>query len=271
MKITAARRSRAEIISDRDKFDQERDALVSKRSAEYEEYRKEDRRIQQSIIAQVNEALSSIHGLDLRVHVEQSFRSRGYQVTVYSNDSNVHGKDKALSWNWSAELGADGELIKDSGSWSGLQAVTEEQLESLRKSVTALEILNSLDWTEILSSAVPDYTEYVKTNPSSLGERPDFERELIEIDIADAIESGDLLLSNKRASSLIYFGVIKETPSMYEVYEVPKSWLDAVGEDEDSRWSSIDEVVKLGKTNAYKITKDKFIKMLATPLTVVKV
>ena len=163
----------------------------------------------------------------------------------------------ALSWNWSVKLDADGDVVKDSGSWSGLSAVTVEQIQDLRNTVDILEILNNTDWKTLLNTKVPDYKDYITmTNPSYEKPERNYDAELKEADIEDivgdanaAVFVGNALPDYFRGNE--YVTLLKETPKRFNVYVFHEGDIDD--------W-------KLGKDIGYSavITKDKFYQYVDT-------
>lgn len=255
MKITCAKRSREEIIRDRDEYDAKRKAVHEQADAEIGKYRKALYDVHESVKVQVEEQIANfIHVLNLDVYVDSGWRNN-LQVTVKSNERNIFSKEKALSWSWSAQLTREGELKKESGSWSGLQAVTQEQLESLRQSVACLEVLNSIDWVAILSAPVPNADDYLTVNTYEVdNNRPNYEAELMEAEIDEAIQNGSWIKGHGykyyMTRATVYYKVLKETPAQYEVMEV---------------WENN---LKNGDTNIhpYKIKKDIFFQVIDIPI-----
>ena len=119
-----------------------------------------------------------------------------WRVKIEAHEDDKYSNDNvSLAWHWGASLDGDGNVVKESGSWSGLQAVTPEQIDDLEESIRILKLLNSMDWKAILGKAIPDRSNYIdKEAQSELYDRnhnrPDFERQLLEADVEDAIESG---------------------------------------------------------------------------------
>lgn len=163
----------------------------------------------------------------------------------------------ALSWKWFVKLDADGNVVKDSGSWSGLSAVTVEQIQDLRNTADILEILNNIDWKTILNTKVPAYSDYITMNDPSY-EKPDrdYDAELKAADIEAIIGDEDAAVFVGNALSDYFEGndyvsILKETPKRFNVYVFPE--LRIAG------W-------KLGKDVGYNaaISKDKFYKFVDT-------
>ena len=257
MKITCAKRSREEIIKDRDEYDARKKAINDEYDTQMSNYHKAVNNVYEGVKNEVEAELANfMESLNLEVRVESGWRDN-LQVNVRSNENNIHNKDKALSWNWQAQMDRNGEIKKESGSWSGLQAVTEVQLESLRQSVACLEVLNSMDWASILSAQLPNADDYLTANPWEVNHnRPNYEAELMEAEIDEAIQNGSWIKGhgykwyNNRAT--VYYKVLKETPKSYEVEEV---W--------ESRMNEADKY-----SNPYKISKEKFFQVIDRPIEV---
>lgn len=75
-------------------------------------------------------------------------------VDVYCNER--FGLSDALRWRFKVVFDkATQTVTKETSSWSGLQATTDEQLESLQQTVDALKQLNSMPWYDIILSSMP--------------------------------------------------------------------------------------------------------------------
>lgn len=279
MRITASRRD--DIIRERDAFDADRAQRKAKYDEQYTSYRKALREVLSEVESEIKSELFSIQNLDLQVSAEESiirYRADSYEdaieVTVLSNEDNVHGKDKALSWRWHSKINAEGEVINETGSWSGLQATTPEQLESLRQSVAALEILNSLDWKSILTRTLPDYNEYVEYDEKLNTKRPDYEQQLMEVEIEDATEAGNVLIKGIPAykdstAPLYWYKVVKETPQYYIVKELYSLNVQSIQNGEQISWGTreletIADLVAVSRET--RIRKDKFMEIIEKPI-----
>lgn len=254
MKISCAKRSRDEISRDRDEYDVKRKSIHEQADKEQTSFRRALDDVYQSVKSQLESELANFDSLNLNIDVSLGTIDT-LEVTVGSNRDHVHSKHKALSWDYRARLTKEGEVIRETGSWSGLQAVTEEQLESLRQSVACLEVLNSIDWAAILATPTPKYEDYLITDTYSVDrDRPDYESELLEAEIDEAIEKGSWIKGHGYkyylARATVYYKVLKETPAQYEVMEV---------------WENN---LKNGDTNIhpYKIKKDTFFQVIDQPI-----
>ena len=218
-----------EIIKARDEWDTRNAEQHAKYEAQYAVFTKKQNEIFGDIECKVLAALNEVE-LPLVVEADTGFsmRRNNVQVRVKSNENNVHGEDKALSWTWEVSLGEGTTVEKKTSSWSGLQATTSEQLESLRQTVKALEILNEINWRDMLEVTLPDWKEHV-TERSSIGERPKFEAEIRAAEIAGLIGTNTLIkgVSTGRDSrGTSWYLIISESPKQYKVVvdcETPKS------------------------------------------------
>lgn len=266
MKITCAKRSREEIIKDRDEYDAKKKAMHDQYDTERRNYSKAVHDVYAGVKAEVETQLANfMHTLNLDVHVDSGWGD-DLQVRVMSNEHDVHSKDKALSWNWTAQMTKDGELKKESGSWSGLNAVTEAQLESLRQSVACLEILNRMDWESILSAELPNLADYITVNTYDVDHnRPNYEQELLETEIDEAIQNGSWIKGHGykwyNSKSTVYYKVLKETPKQYEVAEVWEAYME--NEVNRARYSHSDMT--------YKVSKDVFFQLIDKPLEIMDI
>ena len=260
MKITCAR-NRADILKDKEAYAKRKQLRREQREAQAARYKEDYRSVVGPVKAQVEDAISPFNDLNLEVDIWEPLDSNpGLMVVVYSNRNNVHSKDKALSWEWSAKIDMNtGEVIKDSGSWSGLNAVTAENIRSLRQSVDCLETLNSMDWQHILNVKLPDLNDYTLPQEKDPDADRDFDQELVEADIEDAIGSGALIAGHGyqyyRPSARVYYQVLKESESNYWVSEIYPSEAD-----DPSQYPE-----------PYRITKKKFFGLIDKPVELVEV
>lgn len=253
MKITSSKRD--DIIKQRDEYQADYD----RRKALYEEDERTFRRARYDQYHEVEEEIKRRLGVlqdGLRVTVSGGW-DRGLEVKIDNGDS-PHEEGIALSWDYRAKITEDGEVKAETGSWSGLKAITKEQLENLHATVEVLEAINELDWKELLDVSTPDYKEYVKhSNPQWDKDKPDFNVMLFEADVEDAIGK-DVLFHRPEESSYSrnpYYKIISETPKNYNIVEIPNYFIT----QEDYReGQSIADFIKLRSTFYHtRISKDK--------------
>lgn len=143
-------------------------------------------------------------------------------VEVRCNENEKFNDDVALAWNYEVSLTRDGDVVKESSSWSGLKATTREQIDSLQSSVEALRYLNNVDWENLLTVTLPDYEDY--RQESVLNEiDKEFKRQLSDSFISELIGSNTWVRivpfesSGYRDRATLYANIVRETPSQYEV------------------------------------------------------
>lgn len=261
MKITCAR-NREQIAREQAAYDERRAAKKAKKDAQYKSWQKDYLEIANSVKEQIEDALSAFTSLNLEVNVDLSWDS-SLKVSIGSNQHNVHDEHKALSWDWTAYVDRKtGELKKESGSWSGLNAVTTEQIESLKQSAACLEVINSLDWESMLNVDLPKYEDYVTNDvyEKDPDDGRNFKQELLEADVEDAMHAGLWIKGHGyrfyRPSADVYYKVLKETPTQYEVTEQYAWDLENGKQPHDS---------------SYKIRKDTFFQVIDNPVKTLEV
>ena len=245
MKIYAVNRD--EILRRKKEYESEE----AKYNDEYNQYLGAKRTFYRNIESSVKDAIGDT-SIPLNVHAGKRYDSVSVEI---DNGSTPHS-DSALTWNWNVQLSDEGEVIKETGSWSGLSATTPENIANLKESVRILEVLNNLDWKQLLSAIPPAYEEYVTTRP---GPKPNFEKELLYADIADAMHDEKLIKGHGykyyRSGVSVYYRIISLAPQSYKVQEIYEDYLS-----DPDRWP-----------DPYRIQKDKFLEVINIPLQIVEV
>lgn len=218
----------------------------------------------------VRSKLSGLDKLDIEVWGDRVFRSQGIQINVKVNERKLFDADNALSWTYQVQLDRSGNLQKESSSWSGLQAVTEAQMDSLRQTLTALEILNSIDWMPVVNVDVPKFSDYTTEKDPRYEQAPNFDQELLEADIEDAIGNNVLIKGDSHNYSWVnrdgsYYGILKETASQYTIFELPARRLEQIASDYEAE-SLSKYVERAGKPYSYRVSKSTFRKLIYTPV-----
>lgn len=269
MKITSSK------LDDIRKAKEEWDAETSRRDAIHDEDRQRYRKASDAVIAPVeyklSTALRKFDALEFEIsgEIAGGYRgSRGLEFKIRCNDSRVHDENSALSWNWSVGINGDGEVVKDSGSWSGLNATTEENMKSLRQSVEALEYLNSLNWAELIDVDTPEYMDYI-SDMEPRGSRPNFEQQMKEAELEEYIGKDVMLLgtsmpeyeSRWNQPVTTWFIILGETPKQYRVGEVSayqaRYWFE--------QGQTIEEIVESAKRYTSRYRKDRIFSALKYP------
>lgn len=270
MKITSSRRE--DLIRQKQEYDENAAKLQQEHDEQYDNLSRARREVFNGVAQHVRSQIEGLVGADnLDVYVEEADWEREdgemgrLRVRVMVNEHRVHAEDKALSWSWEVKLTPSGEIKKDSGSWSGLQACTAEQLEDLRKTLQALEILNDMNWPEILRKELPNYKDYVTTRAPFRGDRPDFEGQIFEAEIEEAIGKPILFQGAAPEYRGWYYAVLSQTEKQYRIVNIP---LYLLKEPEYRKDQTVEELIDhYSKFNVQRVMKSKFATMLAKPLT----
>lgn len=194
MTITASRVD--DLLKQRDEYDARLNELKSRRDGEDAAYQSAQYDAEKAVERKIM-ALIGPTTLDIRVDVNQDWTSRGnssvilWKIRIDVNERRKFKDDTSLVWSWSVGL-SNGVIRKESSSWSGLQAVTPEQIADLEESVKVIKTLNAIDWDEIIHAPTANYRDY---HDSALydeynkvsKERPDFEGQIRDEKLLDAI------------------------------------------------------------------------------------
>lgn len=216
-KITADRREdilkrKAEYEAKRAEYEADRDERSHKfEMAEYD--------VMNPIKQQLESDLSVFNLLQFVVRVERHYGGKGVRVRIECNENRKFDDSVALAWNYDVNLTKDGEVKRESSSWSGMSAVTPEQVASLKQTVEAVEYLLNLDWASLLDVTLPRYRDYYD-GALSEPEKEDFDAELREAELEEYIGTDTLILVENFESSgwrgrEVYVRLIRETPSQY--------------------------------------------------------
>lgn len=228
MKITCNRRD--DIIKRRDEYEADYKAREERYEAQKHAFYTAERNVTSLVEEEVGAQLRHYPALQFDIRASRGFfHSGGMSIRIQCNEDNKFDDNVALSWSYDVELNEAGEVTKKSSSWSGLKATTPEQMESLVQTVEALKYLNSVDWATVLNKELPKYDDYFKGPSLSRRDRPDFEQELVEADLEDAVGT-DKLVRGKATNATGYRGegyylLLKETPTQYVTIFIPDYYL----------------------------------------------
>lgn len=242
MKIYAGRRE--DILKRKEEYEADKSARQAKYDKQYSEFRNAQRGFFNGIEDVVRAAIGET-SLDLRIDADIMY-GEGVRVSI-SDESDKFNEDKALAWSYKVWVDSAGTVKKESSSWSGLNAVTEAALDNLKEIVRVLDKIQHIDWDNVLKQTGPNYEDYVtEGNPTYERNAPDFDSELRELDIEDAIGKDVAIRgingSGKYYRSNIIYKILKESPTQYTV-------------DEGMDWN--DQIRFAG--SPYRINKAKFL------------
>lgn len=221
MKIIATRKE--DILRRKAEYDTKVAEYEADQQTRRRNYRQAENAVTEPVRQFLYDTLAQFDLLDFEIDVHQNFRAlsrdSGLNVSIRCNERDKFADTSALSWNYDCYIEEDGEVKKESGSWSGLKATTAAQLDSLKQTVAALELLNSLDWYEILNKEMPKYSDYFDGGVER-PERVDFNKELQEAEIEDVIGQNVLVRVggiSEYGRTPVWARFIKETPTQYQI------------------------------------------------------
>ena len=260
MKILAARSD--EIRRERDEFNSKKYKSEKIRDEQVKNYRQAERDIFNPIEEYVESNLSK-YSDDVRVEVDTRYGS-GIQVQVRVNEDHKFDDDYALAWSFSVWLKDNGQVEKESSSWSGLNATTAASVEDLKKTVSAIEWLSSQDWVSILDKKLPDWEEYVTEKVPTTDRN--FNQEIQEAQIEEivgqrkAIEGVSLYQNALRRNGDGWYIIKGETPKFYTVIWAPEYRL----KEFDSLEDMLADEFEHGFSE--RVKKEKFVNYVGTDI-----
>lgn len=272
MKITASRRD--DILKQRDEYDAEQKRRRARREKDASNYRHARHDIMEPIADAIKDKLKQFNLLDFEVDVSESY-GVGLEARIRCNEYRVNDESSALSWSYTCVYDTENDEVKrESNSWSGLSACTAEQIASLRQTVSAIELLSNLDWKSLLNVALPDFSDFDSTpeGEEPLGNRPDFESQLIEADLEDAIGKPVLVVGeafdggNYRPGVPVYYRMLKASPKQYVVTMVYKGTIDEMIE-QGASWEEV--LAKADSFYEYRVSKEKLHRWVDNPVQIV--
>lgn len=164
MKITRiSAASYADIVRQRDEYDAETDRLKVLKEGNTNKYRAAQRTIRENIANAVLKLIGPT-SLNLDVYVDTDWMGGigdklGWMISIKNN---YYGNtdQRALCWYITIKLNSEGDVVKESNSWSGLKAVTLEQIADLEESVRIIKLIANTDWRELLSTPPANSDDY---------------------------------------------------------------------------------------------------------------
>ena len=193
---------RREIDQQAQKYNVERDAKKNEYDAQMGNYRRVVMDIEDNVRSNLEQVLPYSDLIDIKVSRDYDWSSGAPYLSVKISYDLNKTKNQSLAWSYSVGLDRDGNIKKESNSWSGLNAVTQEQLDDLEKSIEILKKLNIIDWESIVKTDVPSVKDYVTTK--TLPEK-DFTFEQFNADLEDFVGQ-DVIFISKYLKSENYYG-----------------------------------------------------------------
>ena len=221
MKIYAARRD--EILKQKAEYEESRKEAQARYDRQYSEYL-DAREVQaRKISSYLEHEFEKFNLLDFDIYVDPRYvrdeetgqRGQMYGVKIECNDSRIHDDTSALSWTYKVQLLPNGKTKRESSSWSGLNATTEENIESLSQTLDALKFLLNVDWAGLLNLKVPEYEDYITEHLGpDQGQKFDFM--LLEDELIDAAGTDKGFKGyNKDTHNPGWYVITKVTPKRF--------------------------------------------------------
>lgn len=275
MRILASRRD--DILKRRDEYDAKAARNKAIRDEQYSRFNQAQNSVFKSVEDKIRQQLGDKIG-ELYIKVDTRF-GRGLQVQIGNSDGGPRRDANAsLTWSWNASLDENGNVKKESSSWSGLEATTLEHIQDLKLCVEQLEIINTMDWSELLDVSLPNWKDYIdESQMEPLEPRPNFDYELFEADIADAI-GANILIKAKGGKSFrgdVYFQILRDSGSQYTVREMPSHYVDTIQKGgtipyQGSEVSTLAELVTVFEGYVSRIQKSNFYSKVYVPLQMIE-
>lgn len=255
MKITCSKkddilRQKAEYEAKKAKYDEMYDEAEGKwNEAHYDIYTP----VKEYIVSQ----LSRFNLLSFDVSVHRGWSGRGLEVRIQCNERNIHSDAVALAWNYDVKMDDLGKIVRDTGSWSGLKATTQEQIDSLKQSVEAIETIYNFDWDSLINKEMPNrkdyFTEELYLNAPKSPETS-WEKQLEEAEIEDAIGTNTWFKCEVKDSESgrwrgFWVNFVKATPKRYFV-DMVNTWRGESAEQvlerirDERRYKYIQQIAK---------------------------
>lgn len=231
MKITAGRVD--EIRQRRAEYEKKKAAYDEIRQKEAIRYEKVRDAIIEPVQKYLEDELKKFDKLQFFVQVDEGWRRKGggLKVSIECNEYNKFDDDVALSWRYYAEVDSDGEIKRETSSWSGLSAVTEAQMDSLRQTLTALEYLNSIDWDKLIKVDTPRWADFHDDSIEE-PESENWDAQIKEAELEELIGQNKAIevkgFESSGYTGNIFVKLIAQTPTQYKVAVIgPSSWKDS--------------------------------------------
>lgn len=243
----------------------EYEAMYNERKAKYSRQREQ---YYKDLHAVRSELINLLPKNSIKLDIDATIEYRGDEPTfkvVVSDESDMFNSEKPLSWKWAVTLDSEGKILKESSSWSGLNATTDVHIDKLKDIVDILQTLNTIDWETVLNTYIPpDIAEYMtETDPDSDPDKPDFDYELLVDDIDSIIGTNYAILStnSKFYRTNVYRMIIKSTDKRYTIVDIPSSAVASDGTVERGieYWS-----------NPYSVNKTFVISSVYKPVTIIE-
>lgn len=131
-------------------------------------------------------------------------------------------RDKvSLRWSYDISLSEEGDVKKETNSWSGFEAVTPQQVDDLMNSANFLKAIVDFDWAPLLNEAKetrPKYSQYIGIRDPRSDDNfrdPGYDKMIKEAELEELLNSGKWIKINSDWGSGRWAYIISETPKFY--------------------------------------------------------
>lgn len=217
-------RIRANRVDDIRRAKEEYEAGRAGRQAEYDRQQQAYRDDERWSAALVEDAIRSqlgTVGLEaFFINVQPSW-NKGWEVRVGQENHTSARTIDALSWDMSVSLDSDGSVQRATNSWSGMNAVTQDQINELQEIVRVLGELNSMDWSTILNMSKSNYSDFVTMADPKHEQHPDFDAEMLDAQLDELVGANQAVhgtaveATGYRSGVAVWYQIISQTPAMY--------------------------------------------------------
>lgn len=267
MRITASKKD--EILKRKAEYEQ-KEAEYRRKENEY--YRGRQEREEEYLKPVLDAIRSKMDEFDLlNIDVTGDRLWGGFRIHVQCDEHN-RSESTSLRWDYTAK-GEDGKVEKESGSWSGLQAVTESQIQSLRQSVEALAFLQSFDWEKYIADAPEDlYEGLERPKYEDRPQQEDFSAELKAAELEELVGTTKAIKVHNYEGSYyygkyIYVLITKMTPKQVYVIDVPVSSVENAKIGNEESKANLKRFLNSGNTK--RVAQDRL--HLADPVDIVDI
>lgn len=198
-------RSVDDIRADKAAWEERKKRNRERSDTAWQNYRQAEIDVLEPIKTKIESIMSAYPLIKSRVDVSFNY---GDLVEVKVNADIDRNDDNSLSWSYTARFNPKtGEVKKESGSWSGLNAVTKAQIDHLKQCVGALEKLNELDYASLLNVQKPDYNKYNDYEREDETAEYDYDTELKKAQLEELLGTDKAIyFTHPKLDSLFYPG-----------------------------------------------------------------
>ena len=142
----------------------------------------------------------------------------------YADWINKEDRDKvSLRWSYEISLSEEGEVKRETNSWSGFEAVTPQQVDDLMNSANFLKAIVDFDWAPLLNEAKetrPKYSQYIGIRDPRNDDNfrdPGYDKMIREAELEESIGKDIWIRGDKGRS---WYKIISATPKFYNIAKV---------------------------------------------------